>query len=129
MYDDKLLKYEDPEVEGEYENMRTSFTKVPYVLTRSGILKGMTLLVWVMIRSYIFENNKDTAWPSLETLARNCGCHEKTVRDHINILINHGLVSKYRINRWQNNRYVLNPIPKRFYEEAIRFELSRQRNY
>ena len=59
-----------------------------------------------------FAGGKDEAWPSVSKMAYDLGVSEPRLRKHLNLLIEHKYIERYRrrysnSKQWANNVYVI----------------------
>jgi DNA-binding transcriptional ArsR family regulator len=85
------------------------FTQVPNFLLRSPHLSPGDKLCFAMLLSYAWHN--DSCFPGQETLARDLGLAERSVRRHLKSLEKHGLLAIRRRGLGKTNIYELNLKP------------------
>jgi DNA-binding transcriptional ArsR family regulator len=82
------------------------FTQVPNFLLRSPRLSPGDKLSFAMLLSYAWHN--DSCFPGQQTLAKDLGLTDRSVRTHLKSLEAHGLLEIRRRGLGKTNVYVLN---------------------
>lgn len=85
------------------ENNKNQFVAVPNTLVECSEISPKTLVIYCAIKRYM---NKETleCYPSLKTVAKQCGCSEKTVKNAIDELIENEFIFKEN-RKGQSNIY------------------------
>lgn len=76
---------------------KAHFSKVPWwvlELIASGGLSSSTLVTYVALGKYVNWSTGTGAWPSVETLMKDTGLSERSVRGHIGLLTEAGVIRK-----------------------------------
>lgn len=92
----------------------TRFGRVPFDIVQSGAIKHLDageLRVYIAIVAHVW-NDKNTAWPGIDTIAQCAGCTDRTVRRNLSKLQDKGLI---RISqgggRHRSNVYTIEQNP------------------
>ena len=91
-----------------------TFTVAPLDLINDTTLSPHARLLWVMLRSYIYDPAKPYCWPSKATLAARLGVSERRVYVYLRELEEHEAISiTTRTAEGRTNVYHLHPRPAR----------------
>jgi DNA-binding MarR family transcriptional regulator len=87
------------------------FTQVPNFLLKSAKLSAGDKMTFAMLLSYAWQN--DYCFPGQQTLAKDLGLDERSVRRHLKSLEANGLLTIQRRGQGKTNVYELNLKPRR----------------
>lgn len=88
------------------------FTQVPNFLLKSGKLSAGDKMTFAMLLSYAWQN--DYCFPGQQTLAKDLGLDERSVRRHLKSLEATGLLAIVRRGQGKTNVYELDLKPRKF---------------
>lgn len=86
------------------------FTQVPNFLLKSRHLSAGDKLAYAMLLSYAWQ--KDSCFPGQETLAKDLGLSDRSVRTHLKSLERRGLLNIRRRGQGRTNIYELSLRPR-----------------
>ena len=117
-----LLKDKNIVLRGSDAATRGGFTQVPNFILRSPTIAPGDKLAFAAILSYAWNHN--FCFPGQETLARDLGLTERSVRRHLKSLERAGLLTIKRRGLGRTNIYELELNPKGFGTATDRTKMS-----
>ncbi len=89
----------------DYEQQSNGFTIIPNSILRARNLSRDAKLLYSILRSYAWQ--KDTCFPSYETLMADMQCSSQALSTYIKELIEHGLIAVQRRGQGKTSLYII----------------------